>query len=132
MTSPSNDYEERIFDALDAYERGHLPSLSAAAPAYQIKPCTLQQYIKSASHTSKGRENMLMTFGQELVLCEWLERIVQLGFPPCLDLVCSRANLFLINSNITSLPSIGKNWPYNFLQQHKDFCLWKSIQLNVA
>ena len=77
MTSSCDDYEKQIFDALDTYKHGHLPSLSAAAIAYQIQPRTLQQRVKNLLHNSRGRHNKLLTSGQESALCEWLEKIIQ-------------------------------------------------------
>ena len=132
MTSSCNDYDKRIFDALDAYEHGHLRSLSAAAIAYQIQPRTLQQRVKNLFHDSRGGHNKLLTSGQESALCEWLERIIQLGFPPRLDLIRSRANLLLVDPSQSSSPTVGTNWPFNFLKRHKDFRLRNSIQFDAA
>ena len=127
MTSSCNDYEKRIFDALDAYEHGHLPSLSAAAIAYQIQPRTLQRRVKNLFHDSRSGHNKLLTSGQESAPCKWLERIIQLGFPPCLDLIRSRANLLLVDPSQSSSPTVGTNWPSNLLKRQKDFCLCMRI-----
>ena len=108
MNSSFNDYEKRIFDALDAYKHGHLPFLSAAAVAYQINPCTLQRRVKTLLHNSRGGHNKPLTSGQESALCEWLEKIIQLGFSPRLDLICSRANLFLADPSYSNFGERGE------------------------
>ncbi|KAI9884437.1 MAG: Berardinelli-Seip congenital lipodystrophy 2 (seipin), partial [Watsoniomyces obsoletus] len=90
------DEEERLGRAVAAYRGGLYPSVNKAAKDMVVPYKKLQRRnLGVPSRAANGGHNKHFSLGQEKVLTDWINKLIQSGFPPRLDFIRDRANLML-------------------------------------
>ncbi len=130
------DEEARLARAVRAYRGGLYSLLNKAAIDMVVPYKKLQRRAKDIpSRSTNGGHNKHFSRGQEKVLTDWIDRLIQSGFPPRLDFIRDRANLLLAAQQdlaTTSLCTVGKKWPQNFIARHPQYKITNGIPLDLA
>ncbi len=104
--------EGRILLALQAYQAGQIPSLRAAARAYDVPYTTLSRRSKGTlSQSESVSPNLKLTQTEESTLIQWILSMDTRGIPATKALVHQMAELLLLERvpNASALkPQIGK------------------------
>ena len=108
--------EGRVSLALQAYDSHQLPSLRAAANAYDVPFETLRRrHSGTQSRADTTTSSRKFSNNEEQVL---LRKILQLsaeGFPPQRTIVEDMANTMLHTKNPSSPQRVGAKWVTNFV-----------------
>lgn len=111
--------EGRVSLALQAYIRHQLPSLRAAANAYDVPFETLRErhlgVLPRAQTTANLRK---LTNNEEQVLIRKVLQLSAEGFPPQRVIVEEIANTMLRTKNPSSPQAVGVKWVANFVKRH--------------
>ena len=114
-----SEKEQKIQEALDAFERGEFPSLRKVSTAYQIDRKTLTRRLRGGITRQEAREGQqLLSSTQENLLARWIIDLDLAGAPPSFAQVREFAGLISQASGGTS--SIGVNWIQRFLIRHPE------------
>jgi hypothetical protein len=120
VTMPSKT-EGRVSLALQAYDSHQLPSLRAAANAYDVPFETLRRrHSGTQSRADTTTSSRKFSNNEEQVL---LRKILQLsaeGFPPQRAIVEEMANTMLRTKNPSGPQRVGMKWVTNFVKRHSE------------
>jgi hypothetical protein len=117
----SANQEGRILLALADIKHGRTKSLRAAAKLYEIPLITLH----SRSHGQSSREDKRppgheMTQLEEDSLVEWILSMDSRGAAPRPATVGEMANILLAARGSYPPPTVGVNWPSNFIKRREE------------
>jgi hypothetical protein len=117
--------EGRIALAIQAYQKGQFRSLKAATDAYDVPHSTVYDRIKGRATRHDIRPvRYKLTQSEESSLENWILSMDERGLSPRIDTIRQMANLLLQKrdnigpSSDASVPTVGKNWVYKFVQRH--------------
>ena len=117
----SSETEGRISLALQAYTRTQLPSLRAAANAYDVPFSTLRiRHLGVLPRADSTVQSRKLSNNEEQVL---LRKVLQLsadGFPPQRAIVEEIANTMLRAKNPARPQTVGTKWVANFVKRHPE------------
>jgi hypothetical protein len=117
----SSETEGRISLALQAYTRTQLPSLRAAANAYDVPFSTLRiRHLGVLSRADSTVHSRKLSNNEEQLL---LRKVLQLstdGFPPQRTIVEEIANIMLQTKNPACPQRVGTKWVANFVKRHPE------------
>jgi hypothetical protein len=120
----SADREGKILLALQAFQKGQVKSIRAAAKLFSIPYTTLHARHAGRSLRADTRaNNHKLTQNEEDVLVEWILSMDSRGAAPRLSTVREMANILLAERGSTPLSTVGINWPTNFVKRHKELCI---------
>ena len=118
QASDKSNIEGRIALAIQAYNLGLFKSLCAAARSYNILHTTLtNRYQGILSRHDTQLVTRKLTSTKEEVLIQRILSLDAQGFPPRISVVQDIANIILASREITPPPTVGKNWPTNFIKR---------------
>jgi CRISPR/Cas system-associated protein endoribonuclease Cas2 len=112
--------EGRLQLAKQAYEKNQISTYLGAATSYDVSRKSLKRRIKGIEpqigHIAKNR---LLTITEEKALVQWILSMDQRGMPPRIAIVRDMARVLLTQRSLsTTPPTIGENWPRNFINRH--------------
>ena len=111
--------EGRVLLALQAYQKHHLPSLRAAAKAYDVNFSTLQRrHLGTPSRVDTPANSRKFTLAEEQLLVQKILRLCDEGFHPQRSIVEDMANTMLQSKNPSNLQTVGRNWVTTFVKRH--------------
>jgi DDE superfamily endonuclease/Tc5 transposase-like DNA-binding protein len=108
--------ETRIRRAIESYQQGRYPSLTAAAKALEVPPSTVRHRAagrKPADETTTSR--LALDVKEEKALLDWVFQLHRLGVP------ARPSRLREMSEHIRQkLPPLGKNWVSRFIKRHPE------------
>ena len=119
----SSQTEGRVSLAIQAYHSNQLPSLRAAANAYDVPFETLRRrHSGTSSRADTTPSTRLFTNNEEQVLLRKIFQLSAEGFPPQRIIVEEMANTMLRTKDPTSPRTVGVKWVTNFVKRHSELC----------
>jgi hypothetical protein len=117
----SANQEGKILLALDDIKNGRIKSLRAAAKLYDIPLTTLHSRL----HGQTSREDIRppshkLTQYEEDSLVEWILSMDSRGAAPRPATVVEMANILLATRGSHPPPTVGVNWPLNFIKRRDE------------
>ena len=134
----SEDYsiiEARIEEAIDEMKNEKKTNIAALARKYALPEQRLRARLKGRiSRKQRESPNRKLTADQELGLCQYLDRLDELGIPPRYRHISSYANSILLGVHTDTAeppPTVGPAWTQHFLQRHPEYHVRKQKTLDV-
>src|SRR6187402_44595 len=116
--------EGRLLLALQAYQRGQISSLRAAAHMYGVSHTTLaRRYKGTPARADFVSSQLKLTQTEEATLVQWILSIDTRGISPTQALVHEMAELLLaerVQVASTIPPKLGQHWVYRFINRHSE------------
>ncbi len=115
------EQEGRILLALQAYKKGQIKSLRAAAQLYDVPKSTL--YTRAAgtlSRVDKRSSLYKLTQLEEDSLTEWIISMDSRGAAPRPSTVREIANILLAARRTQPPPTVGVNWSSTFIDRRSE------------
>ncbi len=102
------DEKIRLARAITAYRGGFYSSLNKVAKDMVVPYKKLQRHAQGVPACStNGGHNKHFSSGKETILIDWIDRLIQTGFPPRLNFIRDQANLLLAaQQDTTSAPAL--------------------------
>lgn len=117
----SSQTEGRMILALQAYHNHNMPSLRAAAKAYDVSLTTLQRRHQGVlSRADAPANSSKLTPTEEKVLVQKVLHQSAQGFPPQHGVVRDMANIILKSKNPSTPQTVGTNWVTKFVKRHPE------------
>ena len=110
--------EANIYLALEAFKKGQIGTIGAAARAYKVSRMTLTRRLEgtmSRRDTTPNSRKLTPTEEESL-----LQRILELdkqGFPPRISTVREFANIILESRGVQPPLTVGINWATTFIKR---------------
>jgi hypothetical protein len=116
MPKKSDEAENRIQEALQAYHDRGKPKISSVAREFGVDYQRLLRRVHGRPSRS-GRQgvNNCLDKSQEQALISWIELLHRANAPPSAEEIGGTANEILERGG--SDRRVGKNWPYRFLKR---------------
>jgi hypothetical protein len=110
--------EGLILLAIQAFKSGQKKSIYAAATAYGVPDKTLRRRIAGTQSRRDCQPNSKkLTENEEEAIIEHIIELDQRGFSPSYAGVADMANYLLAARGGSTAATVGKQWPYNFVQR---------------
>ena len=141
-TSKVADLEERLQDAISAFQNHEFKSIRAAANAFGISDRTMSRRMSGGLSRAQATElNQILSNAEEKTLVRWISRYTCAGSPITPALFLEMAELIRHervrhtsrNSSSTKiLAPIGHEWLYRFINRHPTIRSIQTRQLEAA
>jgi len=134
MTSEAQLIEERVLEAIDAYQSGDFSTIQAAADATSAPVQRVSRRLRGIpSAISKGGHNKRLIEPQESALCTLIKRYNDLGLPMRIPMITAVANSILRRASDPSTPPpiIKPKWAHRFLERHPEFMKKKRKPIEI-
>lgn len=123
MDNSSEAIEERIQDALEELSQSEHPKVAVAARNHAVPyQRLLARWKGRPSKLGQPGNNKRLSIEQELALCEYLDRLDEMGTPARIPMIESGANSILRRMHPDDQPgpppTVGKRWAERFLERH--------------
>jgi hypothetical protein len=113
--------EGRISLALQAYNSTQLPSLRAAASAYDVPFTSLRDRHTGVPARAQSLANSrIFDNNEEQILLRKVLQLSDQGFPPQRAVVEDMANTMLRTKNSSGPQRVGTNWVAKFVKRHPE------------
>ena len=100
MTSEAQLIEDKVLEAVDAYNSGDFSTIQAAADAVGAPVQRVSRRLRGiSSAVLKGGHNKRLTEPQESALCTLIKRYDDLGLPMRIPMITAVANSILRRSS---------------------------------
>ena len=110
--------EARVILAIEAIRSSKKISCRAAARLYNVPETTVRYRMNGRTTIADRRPKVQnLTAIEEEVVVEYILNLDSRGFPPSMGDVAAMANYILRSRNA---PSVGKQWPYRFVQRREE------------
>jgi hypothetical protein len=117
----SSETEGRISLALQAYTRTQLPSLRAAANAYDVSFSTLRiRHLGVLPRADSTVHSRKLSNNEEQVLIRKVLQLSADGFPPQRAIVEEMASTMLQTKNSAHPQRVSTKWVTNFVKRHPE------------
>jgi hypothetical protein len=117
----SAEQEGKIKLALQAYQKGQIKSLRAAAQLYNVPKTTLQDRAAGmTSRVDKRWHLYKLTQCEEDSLVEWVLSMDSRGAAPRPSTIREMANILLAARGQTPPPTVGVNWISTFVKRREE------------
>jgi hypothetical protein len=117
----SANQEGKISLALDNIKYGRVKSIREAAKLYEIPRATLQTRAHGVVSIAERRHpRHKLTELEEKSLCEWILSMDTRGAAPRVATIGEMANILLAARGSQPSPTVGKNWPTEFVKRRKE------------
>src|SRR5882762_1019431 len=103
--------ETRIRRAIESYQQGRYPSLTAAAKALEVPPSTVRHRAtgrKPVDETTTSR--LILDVKEEKALVDWVFQLHRLGVPARPSRLREMSEHIRQSRSAEKLPPLGKNW----------------------
>jgi hypothetical protein len=115
------EQEGRILLAISALKNNQIRNISEAARVYNVPRTTLRRRLDGHIFRPEARANgHKMTQNKEESLIRWILYMDQRGAAPRPSHVQEMANILLTKRGLPVSQTVGKNWVYNFVNQHEE------------
>ena len=134
MASKAQLIEDKVLEAIDAYESGDFPSIQAAADAIDAPSQRVSRRLRGIpSEISKGGQNKRLTEPQESALCSLIKRYDDLNLPMRVPAITAAANSILRRASDPAIPPrpIKPKWTHRFLDRHPEFMKKKRKPMEI-
>jgi hypothetical protein len=116
-----SEKEGRLLLALQAFENHQMPSLRAAAKAYDVSFETLRRrHHGTPSRAGTPANSLLLTLNEEQLLLQKILYLAAQGNHPQQAVVRDMANIILQTKNPANPKTVGKNWVTKFVKRHPE------------
>src|ERR1700684_1150493 len=124
--------EARITRAIEGYQQGRYPSLTAAAKALEVPPSTVR-------HRAAGRKpigeiaasRLTLNTKEENVLVDWVFRLHRLGVPARPSRLLEMAEYIRESRSAAGkVPHLGRHWTTRFLKRHPEIKSVLSVKID--
>jgi len=117
----SANQEGKVLLALDDIKNGRIKSIRAAAKLYDIPHTTLADRAKGVlARVDYRPTGHKLTQLEEDSLTEWILSMDSRGAAPRPATVGDMANILLAARGNNPSPTVGKNWPSNFIKRRDE------------
>jgi len=129
--------EEKVLEAIGAYEAGEFTSIRAAANAVGAPLQRVYRRLKGIpSEIEKGGHNKRLSEAQENALYTLIQRYDDLGLSLRPQMLTKMANRVLFracdpNNLPNPLPHVSHDWTRRFLERHPEFIKKKRKPINI-
>ena len=110
---------------LRRYKQRPNAKIAPIAREFHITARRLWYRLKNGSNLpGVGEANRLLSSHQELAVCTWLHRLIQLRIDTKVPLLKNYANSILqlsYTDSTTPPPTVGNSWSHRFFQRHPEF-----------
>ena len=114
--------EDAISDVFITFNKDFYPTPTAAAKAYNVAPCTVQQSVQGmGSRSSRTPSNRALNFEQEQAIRNYLKRLDDAVISATLSMLCCAANGRSHLDPCTPPRTISPCGPRRFLNRNKEF-----------
>ena len=135
------DSENRLDEAISAYNSGDYSSASAVARKFHVDSRTLRRRLNGgASKSTRSPSNKALTDAQEKAICAYIERLDHMEQSAKLSMVRGAANYLLGRALVgqidrdqtdTPPPTVSAMWTRRFLKCHPEYFKRKKKPLAV-
>jgi len=131
----SMDIEDRIQEAIEKISHEEKPNIPATARDLKLPEHRLRARLKGRqSRHQRPASNRKLSPDQELALCQYWNRLDEIGLPARCRHIGSYANAILARAHhdsSTPAPTISRMWTGRFLQRHPEYLIRKQKTLDV-
>jgi hypothetical protein len=129
--------EARIQQALQAIGDMEKPNIAAVVREFNLPESRFRARLKGRqSRNQREGPNKKLTPDEELALCQYLNRLDEIGIPPRSQHIGSYANSILAQTtslpeNSVLPPTVSRMWTRRFLKRHPEYFRRKQKALDV-
>ena len=134
MPSNAQLIEDKVLEAVGAYESGDYPTIKAAADDIDAPVQRVSRRLRGIpSAISKGGHNKRLSKPQESALCALIRCYDDLGLPMRVPMITAVANSILRRANDPTTPPaiIKPKWTHRFLDRHPEFMKKKRKPMDI-
>lgn len=135
MAETYAEVEARIQRAINVIRSGIGANVAVAAREYDVSEYRLRGRWKNRpSKMDRPASNRKLSDAEELAICQYLDRLDQIGTSVRYSMIENCAN-FLLKCNhqdlTTSPPTVSAKWPQRFLERHPEYQKKKQKTLDM-